>query len=172
MLPACARKVYVRLPKNCTEAPAHSAGSRAAVGGSPIRRMQAENSEKSTRVAPLPTINARTKRSARSDQRSPSFTLRPADHTFASFETTRAGGRRKFSGSSRARDQRAVRERAVQSLAAERHVQLAVRVHDFELAVLVELPVDRVQKLRLEAIHVDAFDLVNRSAAGFTLEQR
>ena len=74
-LPAWARNVKVRLPKNCTEAPAHSAGKRAAVGVMPIKRMQAENNEKSTRVAPLPTINARAKRSARSDQRSRALTF-------------------------------------------------------------------------------------------------
>lgn len=76
MLPACARNVYVRLPKNCTEAPAQSAGNRAAIGAMPSKRMHAENKEKSTSVAPLPTTNARMNRSARSVQRSASLTSR------------------------------------------------------------------------------------------------
>src|SRR6478735_11960640 len=139
MLPACARNVYVRLPKNCTEAPAHSAGNRAAIGVMPIKRMPAENSEKSTRVAPLPTTNARTKRSARSVQRSASLTFSSADHTFARLETSPRSANRKFAGLSRARDERALRQRAVQSLPAKRDVELAVGAHDFELAVLVEL---------------------------------
>src|SRR6478736_3412435 len=171
MLPACARKVYVRLPKNCTEAPAHSAGNRAAIGVMPARRMHAENSEKSIKVAPLPTTNARTKRSARSVQRSASSTFSSADHTFALLETSPRAASRKFAGLSRARDERALRQRTVQIVAANRDVQLAVGAHDLELTVLVELSIERVQEFRLEAIHFDVFDAMDRPRARFTQQQ-
>src|SRR6478609_5073586 len=134
----------------------------------PTRRMHAENSEKSTKVAPLPTTNARTKRSARSVQRSAWFTFSSADHTFAQLETSARAANPKFAGLSRARDERALRQRAVQIRAANRYVQLAVRAHDLELAVLVELSIDRVQEFGLEAIHFDVFDAMDRPRARFT----
>src|SRR6187431_3321903 len=172
MLPACARNVYVRLPKNCTEAPAHSAGSRATVGVMPSTRMQAENNEKSTIVAPLPTIKARAKRSARKPKRSPSLTFGVADHVQGPLETSRAPLERQFTRMSRARDERTLRERTVQGLPADRHVQLPVRPHQFEFAVLVELLVERVQEPRIEAIHLDALHVVNRPGAGLAQQQR
>jgi hypothetical protein len=66
--PSCARKVYTRLPTNCTKAPARRAGKRAKVGAMPARRMQVEKIEKSTSVAPLPTTIARPKRNSLRDR--------------------------------------------------------------------------------------------------------
>src|SRR5713101_7571942 len=76
--PARARNVYVRLPKNCTEAPARSAGSRALVGASPTTRMHVVSTEKSTIVAPLPTTRARTKRKNRATRGSGRFKRLPS----------------------------------------------------------------------------------------------
>jgi hypothetical protein len=54
------------LPKNWNDAPAMSAGTRAAVGASPTTWMDVASTEKSTIVAPLPTMSARAKRASRS----------------------------------------------------------------------------------------------------------